>query len=194
MELSSVIFSKFLQSFGVILTKIGNLCEENLMDKSVTRRCHPWMEMDVSIVLGCHSWIEKPHPWMEVSFVNAIHGWRTLIHGWHPQMRMTDDGHGRSKWRLFFSLFTYRNVEKCVLQKRLIYRRFITIVILDFLIFVVFLLIPAGIVHQIEPCMSYGESLWYSFQTLSTIGFGDIIAGMNIDKGCVSGQWLDQLS
>ena len=41
------------------------------------------------------------------------------------------------------------------------------------------MLIPAGIVQHIEPCMNYGRSLWYLFQTITTIGFGDVIAGQN---------------
>ena len=55
-------------------------------------------------------------------------------------------------------------------------RRLITILTFDFTIFVVFMLIPAGIVHQIEPCMDYGTSLWYLFATVTTIGFGDVLA------------------
>ena len=37
----------------------------------------------------CDPWMEKCHPWMEVSSMDAIHGW-------HPWMKTTDDGHGRS--------------------------------------------------------------------------------------------------
>ena len=38
-------------------------------------------------------------------------------------------------------------------------------------------MIPAGIVHHIEPCMDFGTSFWYLFATITTIGFGDVIAG-----------------
>ena len=59
-----------------------------------------------------------------------------------------------------------------------------TICGLDIFILVVFLLIPAGIVHQIEPCMSYESSLWYLFATVSTIGFGDVVAGTEDHESC----------
>ena len=39
------------------------------------------------------------------------------------------------------------------------------------------MMIPAGIVHHIEPCMDFGTSFWYLFATITTIGFGDVIAG-----------------
>ena len=56
-------------------------------------------------------------------------------------------------------------------------RRLITISALDLLILIVFMIIPAGIVHHIEPCMDFGTSFWYLFATITTIGFGDVIAG-----------------
>ena len=40
------------------------------------------------------------------------------------------------------------------------------------------MMIPAGIVHHIEPCMDFGTSFWYIFATITTIGFGDVIAGV----------------
>ena len=40
--------------------------------------------------------MKKYYPWMKVSSVSAIYGWRTLIHGWYPRMKITDDGHGRN--------------------------------------------------------------------------------------------------
>lgn len=56
-------------------------------------------------------------------------------------------------------------------------RRITTVLTFDFTILVVFMLIPAAIVHHIEPCMHYGTSLWYLFATITTIGFGDVLAG-----------------
>ena len=53
-------------------------------------RCHPWMEKCHPWMEKCHPWMEKCHPWMEVSSMDAIHGW-------HPWMKTTDDGHGRSQ-------------------------------------------------------------------------------------------------
>ena len=46
---------------------------------------HGWR----NVIRECHPWMEKCHSWMEVSFVD-------VIHGWHPWMKMMDDGHGRS--------------------------------------------------------------------------------------------------
>ena len=40
--------------------------------------------------------MRKSHPWIKVSSMNVIHGRENLIHGWHPKMMMTDDGHGQS--------------------------------------------------------------------------------------------------
>ena len=53
--------------------------------------------MDESVIRGSHSCMKKPHPWMKVSSVNVIYGWRTLIHGLQSRMMMTDDRHGRSQ-------------------------------------------------------------------------------------------------
>lgn len=61
--------------------------------------------------------------------------------------------------------------------------RMATILAVDFFIFIIFLLIPAGIITQIEPCMSYGDVLWYVFATITTIGFGDVIAAAGYDHG-----------
>ena len=47
------------------------------------------------------------------------------------------------------------------------------------------MMIPAGIVHHIEPCMDFGSSFWYIFATITTIGFGDVIAG--IEGYCIDG-------
>ena len=44
----------------------------------------------------CHPWIEETHSWIKVSSVDVIHGWRNLIHLWHPRIMMTDEGHGQS--------------------------------------------------------------------------------------------------
>ena len=48
--------------------------------------------MDKSVINGCHPWMEEPHPWMKVSSVDVIHGWRNLIHEWkcHPLMSSMD--------------------------------------------------------------------------------------------------------
>ena len=80
------IFSCFSKFFG-ILAKIGNLCEQNVIDDSYI---YGWTNL-------IHGW--KCLPWMEVSSVNAIHGERTVINGWHPQMKMIDDRHRRSNNR-----------------------------------------------------------------------------------------------
>ena len=42
----------------------------------------------------------------------------------------------------------------------------------------------AGIVHHIEPCMDFGTSFWYLFATITTIGFGDVIAGTKLYEEC----------
>jgi len=74
------------------------------------------------------------------------------------------------------------NLESIVLKSSSLVRRLITILALDLLILIVFMIIPAGIVHRIEPCMDFGTSFWYLFATITTIGFGDVIAGTeNID-------------
>ena len=53
--------------------------------------------MDESAISRCHPWMEESHSWMKVSSVDVIQGWRKLIHGWHLQMKMTNDGHGWSQ-------------------------------------------------------------------------------------------------
>ena len=79
---------------------------------------------------------------------------------------------------------------------RIFPKRTTTIVLFDLMILVIFILIPSGIVKGLEPCFGYGgkchalrysifltnsipvaDSVWYTFQTVTTIGFGDIIAG-----------------
>ena len=70
-----------LQSFGVILFKIGYLCKRNVTDVIPISgwtnlihawKWHPWKSsidggtspMDESVISGSHPWMEKPHPWM----------------------------------------------------------------------------------------------------------------------------------
>ena len=53
--------------------------------------------MNENFIHGCYEWMEEPHPFMKVSSVNVIHGWRNPIHGWYPRMRIPDDGHGWSQ-------------------------------------------------------------------------------------------------
>ena len=73
--------------------------------------------------------------------------------------------------------------EERVLKGVTLRARIITILTFDFTIMVLFLLIPAGIVNFLEPCIeNYGYILWYVFTTVSTIGFGDYVAGMNTRK------------
>ncbi|XP_035671219.1 potassium channel subfamily K member 10-like isoform X1 [Branchiostoma floridae] len=48
---------------------------------------------------------------------------------------------------------------------------------------VVFLLIPGGIFVALEEFWSFMDGFWYAFATLSTIGFGDIMAGMSYEVG-----------
>ena len=52
--------------------------------------------MDESTICRCHPWMEEPYPWMKVSSADDIHELRYFIHGGHPWMKITDDGHGRS--------------------------------------------------------------------------------------------------
>lgn len=70
------------------------------------------------------------------------------------------------------------NLESLCLKSPSFTKRLITILAFDLLILVVLLIIPAGIVHQIEPDMDFGMSFWYLFATTTTIGFGDVIAGI----------------
>ena len=80
--------------------------------------------------------------------------------------------------------FVFRNLESLVLKSSSLVRRLVTILALDLLILIVFMMIPAGIVHHIEPCMDFGTSFWYLFATITTIGFGDVIAGTKLYEEC----------
>jgi len=62
-------------------------------------------------------------------------------------------------------------------------RRLLTIVLVDIVILILFMLIPAAIVVTID-CFSYGDALWYTFATISTIGFGDVVAGAGYNDEC----------
>ena len=94
-------------------------------------------------------------------------------------------------------------------------RRLMSIILLDLFIIITMMLIPAAIVKQLETCMSYGgksivipndknfckvinlrgktsskiiwfsDSAWYVFQTITTIGFGDVIAGSDYNDWCL---------
>ena len=69
---------------------------------------HLWMKVSsVDIIHGWkwHPWMEESHQWIKVSSVDDIYGQRYLIHGWHKQMRMTDDGHGQSIFSLPLTSF-----------------------------------------------------------------------------------------
>ena len=71
-------------------------------------------------------------------------------------------------------------VEKFLLKSFTLRARIITILAFDFTIGVVFLLIPTGILVLLEPCeKNYAYLLWYVFTTVTTIGFGDYVAGRN---------------
>ena len=71
-------------------------------------------------------------------------------------------------------------VEKLLLKSFTLRARIITILAFDFTIGVVFLLIPTGILVLLEPCeKNYAYLLWYVFTTVTTIGFGDYVAGTN---------------
>ena len=71
------ILTMFYKVVGQLLARIGNLCEQNMMDDNTKHgwtklihgwKCHPW----------CHPWMEKPHSchlWIS-SMVNVIHGWQ----------------------------------------------------------------------------------------------------------------------
>jgi len=71
------------------------------------------------------------------------------------------------------------------LIKRPLLKRMATILLLDLFTFLFFIVIPAGIVKALEKCFSYGESLWYTFQTVTTIGFGDVIAATSGNDYCI---------
>lgn len=44
-------------------------------------------------------------------------------------------------------------------------------------LFVIFILIAAGLIYVFEPGINnYGDALWFSYATLFTIGYGDVIA------------------
>lgn len=45
--------------------------------------------------------------------------------------------------------------------------------------FIVFLVVPALVFHLLED-WTFIESFYYCFITLSTIGFGDLVAGMTL--------------
>ena len=58
--MSSMDFSHVLQSFGAILAKIGNLCEQNVthiqcIDETIS-------SMDESVIFGYQPWMKKSHP------------------------------------------------------------------------------------------------------------------------------------
>lgn len=46
---------------------------------------------------------------------------------------------------------------------------------------VLIMLIPAAIFYAVELDWTYGESVYYTFITISTIGFGDFVPGTNAD-------------
>ena len=68
--------------------------EKSLTDEQISSMDGGISSMDESAFCICHSWMEETHPWMKVSSVDVIHGWRNLIHGLHPMMKITNDGHG----------------------------------------------------------------------------------------------------
>merc|ERR1719458_589696 len=71
------------------------------------------------------------------------------------------------------------------LSTRPLLKRTANILLLDLFILVFFMIIPAGIVKGLEQCFSYADSIWYTFQTVTTIGFGDIIAGTEGTDYCI---------
>ena len=46
-----------------------------------------------------------------------------------------------------------------------------------FIVYLVFLLVCCGVFCLVEPATfcGYGDAVWYCFQTITTIGFGDIV-------------------
>ncbi|XP_069182815.1 potassium channel subfamily K member 10-like [Procambarus clarkii] len=48
---------------------------------------------------------------------------------------------------------------------------------------VVFLLVPATVFNQVEDGWDYFDSFYYSFITITTVGFGDLVAGLQEDGG-----------
>lgn len=46
-----------------------------------------------------------------------------------------------------------------------------------FIVYLAFLLVCCGVFSLVEPetFSSYGDAVWYCFQTITTIGFGDIV-------------------
>ena len=108
---------------------------------------------------------------------------------------------------LFNQLSNFRKLEDKFLKlsTRPLLKRTANILLLDLFILVFFMLIPAGIVKGLEQCFSYAgrfllhfsiaadrensieisDSIWYTFQTVTTIGFGDIIAGTEGTDYCI---------
>ena len=79
-------FTKFWGNFGkklvIYMSKMWWMTI-TYMDEQISSK-------DESVIREYHLWMEKLHSWMELSSMNAIHGWRTLIHGWHSPMKMMD--------------------------------------------------------------------------------------------------------
>lgn len=51
------------------------------------------------------------------------------------------------------------------------------------LVYIIFVFISAAILNSVEPNIkNYGDSLWYSFSVLTTIGFGDITVSTGAGK------------
>merc|ERR1711963_800016 len=57
---------------------------------------------------------------------------------------------------------------KGLLSHRSPIRNICRALLLDLFIITIFILVPAGIVKGLEPCFTYGDSLWYMWQTITT--------------------------
>ncbi|CAL4117114.1 unnamed protein product, partial [Meganyctiphanes norvegica] len=79
-----------------------------------------------------------------------------------------------------FELFTSKVDEEKQQNKRFIILATVLYIIFGF---VVFIFIPSLIFTYIEP-WSYFEGVYYSFITLTTIGFGDFVTGCKKASGC----------
>ncbi|XP_035670794.1 potassium channel subfamily K member 2-like isoform X1 [Branchiostoma floridae] len=55
-------------------------------------------------------------------------------------------------------------------------RRTVTLILVELLGLILFILIPAAIISTVEG-WSYGDATWYLFVSVSTIGFGDLYGG-----------------
>ena len=71
--------------------------------------------------------------------------------------------------------------EKCNIKLTSIFKVIKTTVIVFVLGLTIFLFIPALIFVQIETDWSFADACYFAFITISTIGFGDLVAGKSFN-------------